>query len=878
MDEHWRSGDSITICNSTIQEFIHKNNDMRVLIVEMPTAPIAGYMRVVNAGSRDEEKVCGKGIAHFIEHMAFRIDDGKFWKFEKLGHEDNAMTEDDATSYYDFGMASHVLDVIEVDGSRFRCSKVPADGIPIEREAVLNEEQRNHQAAGMMFRTSQALSHLFDNYHMSTIGRRKDIISATAEEMQAFREKYYKLNNSTFIVTGNVFAPEVLSQFHKVHGSTAKATPVNHDYAPDMVQNGKRTVEINTPAPCSMLCMTYHSPPANSKDSVCLSLLKHIIYSNMEGRGRSLIDKNIVHDINVYAPRKRDSYIWCVHATLGNKSRGAMNAAEINIFGMLYELKEDVSKVELERAKNILRMNWSNLNTIHEMTMELGKAVSLGNWKDVGNRLTALESITPKDIKHAVATYLNPYQCSSVHVYPHDVNYERTSPTPMPLMDCKKSSINNVRKPLVWKVDVKPDITNKLNFQLLKVKTGKTHFSISVPFDNHKKHLASLFCEYFGNGCSYNNKYYTGSEISQRTASMGIDYDINLDHRFIHFRGVFNNVENTSSGTDFLVNGMLKNMTFVHSDDTKAFNVKKTSMLAELRSLRTNQKYLAKEMLITKMFAHSNYSKSLNKKIDKISSVRMGELKKFYENTVTTPMKWYCTLVTTNKNQTGPMKSILKDVSTFNKQDQVKPLWIPLPKKQENCNKIISGYKSGFILIGQTTPLKNYSDESYMLMLGMEPLGSSITSRLMHTIRVEKGCGTYGVYGNVYMQSHAPTYVVFNATFSPKDQTIGVKYMHDIIDNWLENGITMDELNTAKKQLLGARSLEMDNMNVVSSVFHRHLHNNKNAKDEWKRYENIVKKTTLEQVNKVIKSSLQRKKFITVSVGPSCMNDDSDSD
>ena len=132
---------------------------------------------------------------------------------------------------------------------------------------------------------------------------------------------------------------------------------------------------------------------------------------------------------------------------------------------------------------------------------------------------------------------------------------------------------------------------------------------------------------------------------------MGIDYDINLDHRFIHFRGVFNNPDNTKAGTDFLVNGMLKNMTFVHSDDTKAFNVKKTSMLAELRSLRNNQKYLAKEMLITKMFAHSNYSKSLNKKIDKISGIRMSELKKFYENTVTKPMKWYCTLVSTNKNQ-----------------------------------------------------------------------------------------------------------------------------------------------------------------------------------------------------------------------------------
>ena len=878
MDEHWNFGDSITINNFTIQEFKHKHNDMSVLIVEMPTAPIAGYMRVVNAGSRDEEKVCGKGIAHFIEHMAFRIDDGKFWKFEKLGHEDNAMTEDDATSYYDFGLASHVLDVIDVDGSRFRCSAVPADGIPIEREAVLNEEQRNHQAAGMMFRTSQALSHLFDNYHMSTIGRRKDIESATAEEMQTFREKYYKLNNATFIVSGNVFTPEILSQFHKIHGSTNKSEPVNHNYAPDMVQNGKRTVEINTPAPCSMICMTYHSPPASSKDSVCLSLLKHVIYSNMEGRARKLIDNNIVHDINVYAPRKRDSYIWCIHATLGNKSRGSMNSAEIHVFNMLQELKEDITQKELTRAKNILRMEWSNLNSIHELTMELGKAVSLGDWRDVSNRLHTMESITSSDIKNTIKKYLNVYQCSSVHVYPHDVNYERVKPDPMVKLNFKKSIIPTERKKLVWNVDVKPSNTNELKFQLLKVKTGKPHFSISVPFDNHKKHLADMMCEYFGNGCNYKEQHYSGTEISQYTASMGIDFNLDSDHSFIHFRSVFNNDSHVKNGTDFLVNGLFKNITFHNEMDAKAFNVKKTGILAELRSMRHNQKYLAKEMLITNMFAHSNYSKTLDQKINKISSINMSDLENFYNNTLKHPMEYYCTLVTKSKEQEGPMKTILKNMKNFNGQKQVKPLWIPLPLKHETSSKVISGYKSSLVLIGQTTPFKIYTDESYLLMLGLEPIGSSITSRLMHTIRVEKGCGTYGVYGNVYMQTHAPSYVVFNATFSPKDQGRGVNYMHDIIDNWIEHGITSDELNTAKKQLMGARSLEMDNMNVVSSVFHRHLHNNKNATAEWNRYENIIKKATLNQVNSVIKKALQRKKFITVSVGPPCAHDDSDSD
>ena len=45
---------------------------------EIHDAPICGYMRVVNAGSAMENGLVGKGIAHFIEHMSFRIDGGKY--------------------------------------------------------------------------------------------------------------------------------------------------------------------------------------------------------------------------------------------------------------------------------------------------------------------------------------------------------------------------------------------------------------------------------------------------------------------------------------------------------------------------------------------------------------------------------------------------------------------------------------------------------------------------------------------------------------------------------------------------------------------------------------------------------------------------------
>ena len=70
-----------------------------------------------------EDGVCGKGVAHFIEHMAFRIDDGKYWMFERQGHEDNAMTTEDSTSFYDFGNYKHIKSVITVDGHRFRTKR-----------------------------------------------------------------------------------------------------------------------------------------------------------------------------------------------------------------------------------------------------------------------------------------------------------------------------------------------------------------------------------------------------------------------------------------------------------------------------------------------------------------------------------------------------------------------------------------------------------------------------------------------------------------------------------------------------------------------------------------------------------------------------------
>ena len=863
-NNNWYLGNSITLSNGqNIQEFIHKKNNMIVVIAPNHNAPIAGYMRVVKAGSRDEATVCGKGVAHFIEHMAFRIDGGKFWKFERLGHEDNAMTQEDATSFYDFGHHEHLADVIKVDGSRFKCNEVPADGIPIEMKAVLNEKERNKEASGILFQTAQATCQLFSTYHIPTIGLRHDIEKTSADDMKHFREKFYKLNNTTFVVTGHVHVPDVLENFHKIHGDTPDTEKINHNYGQDINQIGKRIIELNTPAPCSMLMLTYHSPPAATNESICLSLLGKIIMNDDVGRGRKLKEDRIVHSIGVYAPRKRDSYMWCLHATMGIHTREALRKAENAMINMLKECQSTITDEELNNAKETLKMEWSDYDTIHSITMALGEAAALGDWKDIYNRLEMINTITKEDVMNTVVSFLKPEKCTSVRLFPTEKRREVPNITPFVEMKHDKATVDVVRKKLNWSVRSSVLGQDTTRFQTLYVNNGNPSLSLSIPFNSFDEYKANIFMECLGNNCQYKTKELNNKEIQNKIISYGVERYFNTDHQYIHLNATFKKDKYIEKGCNFIVNGEFLNSTI----SSNVFNEKKGQILAELRSMQTNQKYMAKEALINSLFINSPYSENLKLKIHKMEKLNLTKLNDFVKDTIQKPYEWLCTLTTKDPVFKKRIAKYISSHKINHNQKMIHNNWIRTPLKYNSIIKKVQGYSSGLVLIGQTTQFHQYDRETHALMLAMQPLGSSITSRLMDTIRVKKGCGTYGVYGNVYTQPHSNTYLVFNATFTPSDQKKGVQLMKDIIKDWVENGITSNELKIAKQQLIGARSLEMDDIDSVTSVFHRHLLSKKNPTNEWNTYTHNINTLTLEEVNQCI-STLDSEKFSFVQVGP----------
>ena len=856
---------------SKANHFTHNKNGLKVLIVEKHDAPICGYMRVVNAGSAMENGLVGKGIAHFIEHMSFRIDGGKYWQFEREGHEDNAMTTEDSTSFYDFGDSNHIHDLIKVDGHRFLTADVPANGIPIEMMAVLNEKKRGEQAMGTLFRTAQATSHLYSNYHCPTIGLEKDIKSVTAEDMKMFRETYYKLTNSTFVVVGHVNTEEVLKSFEDQYGhmpyDECKAKP--HPEEP--LQMGKREVNLDIPAPCAMMCMAWHSPPANSKDSIIMQVLSKIISDGNGGRKMKVLESGILHNLGVYAPRNVDKYIWCIHGAFDNPSK--LNKGQGAVMNMLGHIQREVTKEEVKNAVNSLREEWGvePFKNIHSTTMALGQACALNNWKDVSETIETLKDVEVQDIKKIIGQYLTETKLTIVKVNPTKNILENPL---IPLSNVETAAYKKSEpQECTWFASSTTKKKNNMEIQHLETSGDKLLISISIPFKHDNRWEAAAFEQLFGTGCNYNGNELNADQIQNLCTALGVEFGCNKTEHQLNFSFEFNKHDHLDVATDFVVEGLLKNTVV----GKKMFSVIKRGIVAEINSMEKQDKYQVKANLINKLFTNTPYAESISLKSRSMNKVSSSSVGKFYDNSIKNCSKWYCT-ITTPKNMnakdfSGILSMVKKTGLTAAKGEKQIPelkKWLTKDKIDSSFEqKIMPGFGSTTVMMGQVTNIENYSKKAIALSIAVQALGGGMTSRLMWTLRGKDGRknGTYGVYAQSEEAQKCPVFVVINATFTPSLANHGITELKSMISDWSTNGITKEELDIAKKQLIGNRTLLLDDFSGVSSVFHRHLFSNKNGQEEWNRYVDTLKDITSEDVEDAMKE-IHPHKWATMCTTP----------
>jgi zinc protease len=212
-------------------------NGLRVVVIEDHAAPVAQVHMWYRFGALDETP--GKtGLAHALEHMMFRgthdlssagLDD----MVSRLGGEVNAETENEMTHFYFVVPADRVDTIVHLEADRMRGLKLDPADWNLERGAVLTEyaEKHSNPVSSFIYDVNQRV---YPNSRLgsTSLGVKADIEHATVADLRKYYNEWYRPNNATLVVTGDVVTADVFAEAERWFGPIASARlPARRHYA-----------------------------------------------------------------------------------------------------------------------------------------------------------------------------------------------------------------------------------------------------------------------------------------------------------------------------------------------------------------------------------------------------------------------------------------------------------------------------------------------------------------------------------------------------------------------------------------------------------------------------------------------------------------------
>ncbi|GHS93613.1 peptidase M16 [Alphaproteobacteria bacterium] len=206
------------------------SNGLRVVVVEDHMVPRVSIGILYNVGSGDDPDDFF-GVSHMLEHMLFRCSE-KYpdldATIENVGGSSNAETSYDHTMYvYDCPTQARTLifDIAADQMAHFSLnSPKKKDIFKTEQMAVLEERLMRYENPPLGIPIEYIGTALSPQHPYGRMigGSRKNIRAYTPEAVMNHYKKWYKPNNATVIVVGDVRAPLVFAEVEKTFGAIPK--------------------------------------------------------------------------------------------------------------------------------------------------------------------------------------------------------------------------------------------------------------------------------------------------------------------------------------------------------------------------------------------------------------------------------------------------------------------------------------------------------------------------------------------------------------------------------------------------------------------------------------------------------------------------------
>ncbi len=397
------------------------SNGLKLIVREDHRAPTVAHMVWYRAGSMDE--INGRtGVAHVLEHMMFKgTDKVKSGEFSRLvaavGGRENAFTSRDYTAYFQQVEKSKLDEVIKLEADRM--SNLNFDDAEFLKEIqVVMEERRlrtEDNPSSLLNESLMATAYMSSPYRHPVVGWMNDLQNMKASDARDWYRAWYKPNNATVVITGDVDAKKVLAIVEKYYGAVAAQELPARKPQVEPTQKGMKQVQVKAAADSAQLAMAWKVPrlepgKLDDPEPYALELLTAVLdgYDNARLNRVLVKQEKVVNDVGVgYDMVSRGPELFLISATMAKGK--TVSQAEASIRKALNELKQKgIFESELKRIKvRILSDQIYKRDSIFGQAMEIGSTEMAGfSWKDIDYMLERMQTITPEQVQAVAKKYL----------------------------------------------------------------------------------------------------------------------------------------------------------------------------------------------------------------------------------------------------------------------------------------------------------------------------------------------------------------------------------------------------------------------------------------------------------------------------------------
>lgn len=869
-------------------------NGLMVLTKEVHSAPVVSVQMWYKVGSRNEQPGVN-GIAHQLEHMMFKgtknrpIQFGRL--FSALGSDSNAFTTYDQTAYNNTAERDKLNALLILEADRMQNALIDAEKLESEKRVVISELQGYENSPE--YRLNRAvLQTVFPEhpYGLPVGGTKIDVEKFQVKQVQEYYRKFYSPDNAVLVIVGDFDTAKTLKVVKDIFGKIQKSQVSSVKSQVSSVKSQKVShspIILREPGANALLQAIYPLPDVNHPDIPALDVMDYILTEGRNSRlNQALVESGIATDVtgSIVSLHEAGWYELSVTAAPGEnlkKIDTAMQKAIASVAAQGAKAEEvNRAKAQLEAAVIL------NNRDITSQAMQLGNdQTTAGDYRYTERYLAAVRRVTATDVQRVTNKYLQqkarfvgnfePTQIqalekSNTKLHSTLITENFSTGTPEVASEVVKYLPPVDMKTVPTGLSLTPPeqfkLSNGLEVLLLPDKSTPTvtlsgYIKAGNEFDPEAKAgLASLVAENLMNGTKTRDVLAIAKALDERGASLDFES---------YREGV--EIQGSSLAGDLpvvvqILADVVKNPTF----PSKELELTRQQALTDLKEELDDPTEVAK-----RTFVQSVYPKNhpLHKFATQNSLQRIRR-----EDLVAFKAKHYrpdaMVLALVGDFDPQQVRSLIEaEFGNWKVSGQAPRLEYPVvsvPDKIVRVNPVLPGKAQAVTYMGNTGI--NRRDPRYYAALVLNQIlgGDTLSSRLGAEIRDRQGL-TYGIYSTFQVGKNVGIFLIEMQT-APEDTTRAINSTRRLLEEIHQQGVTPEELETAKRTLISNYNVSLANPDELS---YRILMNQVYGldKEELRSFVSKIASVTLEQVNQAGRELLHPDKIVVVTAGPTIVAD-----